>query len=218
MNWVDDVVRNAAPPAFGSEPAAAGAAEAIARSVVAKRARERAGLSRLRRLIWGTTLGIGVLGLGITAATAGPAVFEWVGWTPDVVAQRSFELAGGPDLGLCEVLIRVVPDYNAVSKEEADRRTAEARRFLAENDWEPFITSITESEIQAAFAEEIARRSVAMPDGTIPPPASLSLVVGQLMGDRISDEFERAGHLRQGVSLEGAGGPCDGANEGSKQR
>jgi len=218
MDWVDEAVRGAAPRALGAEPAAVEQAEVVARAVVA-RSRERARVSRLRKFIGGSTLAIGLLGLGVTAATAGPAVIDWVGWTPDVIAQRSFDLGDGSELGLCEVFIHVDPVYRDVdvSNEEADRRTEEARRFLTEHDWDPLIASITESEIRVAYAAEVAQRSVPTSDGTMPPPASLSLVVAQLMGDRISNEFERAGYLRQGVGLEAAGGPCDGATEGPAQ-
>jgi hypothetical protein len=145
-------------------------------------------------------------------------MFDWVGWTPDVVAQRSFDLGeGGAELGLCEVLIRVVPDYGGVSNEEAVRRTEEARKFLAENDWEPLLASISESEIQTAVAAEDAERSTPFANGTMPPPTSLSIVVAQLMADRISNAFEEAGHRRTGVSMETVAGPCDGATERATQ-
>ena len=217
MDWMDEAVRGAAPPALGAEVAAAAQAEDVARAVVAG-SRDHSRKSRFRRFLGGSALGIGILGVGITAAAAGPAVFEWVGWTPDVVAQRSFDLGEeGAELGLCEVFIRVVPDYGGVSNEEAVRRTEEARKFLAENDWEPLLASISETEIQAAFAAEEAQRSTPFPNGSMPPPPSLSLVVGQLMADRISDEFEEAGHQRTGVSMETVAGPCDGATEGSAQ-
>lgn len=167
----------------------------------------------------GSALGIGLLGLGVTAAAAGPAVIDWLGWTPDVVAQRTFDLGDGSELGLCEVFIHVDPAHQDVdvSEEEADRRTEEARKFLTEHDWEPLIGSITEREIEAAYAAEVAQRSMPLPDGTMPPPATLSLVASKLMGDRISNEFERAGYLRPGVGLEAAGRPCYGATEGPTQ-
>lgn len=221
MDPVDEVVRRAAPRALGVEPAAAEQAAAIARAVVAAETRERPRVSRLRRFLGGVTLGIGIVGLGITAAAAAPAVIDWLGWTPDVVAQRSFDLdlGDGPELGLCEVFVRVTPEYrhHDLSDAEVDKRTEEARRFLTEHDWEPLIGSITEGEIQAAFAAEVAQRSVPMSDGTMPPPASMSLVVAQLMGERISNEFQKGGYLRQGVGLEEAAGPCAGATEGPTQ-
>jgi hypothetical protein len=218
MDWVDEAVRGAAPRALGAEPAAAEQAEALARAVVAAEPRELSRITRLRRFVGGTALGIGILGLGVTAATAGPAVIDWLGWSPDIVAQRSFDLRDGSELGLCEVFIRVTPEYRNVSDEEADRRTEEARKFLTEHDWEPLISSITASEIQAAFDAEVAQRSVpTTSDGTMPPPATMSLIATQLMGDRISAEFERAGDLRQGVALEAAAGPCDDATEGPTQ-
>ncbi|MDQ0893618.1 hypothetical protein [Agromyces ramosus] len=217
MDWVDEVVRNAAPPPLGDDSAVAEQAAAVARAVVAAQTRERARISRLRGFLGGTALGIGVLGLGVTAATAGPAVFAWLGWTPDVVAQRSFELGDGSEPGLCEVFIRVIPEYHDISNEEADRRTEEARKFLTGHDWEPLIASITESEIQTAFAEEVARRSAALAGSTTPPPATLSGAATDVMFDRFSAEFERAGHLQHGVSLEAAAGPCGDTSDGPTQ-
>lgn len=217
MDRLDDAVRRAAPPALGSDPVAAEHAEAVARAVPAGETLERSRMSRFRRFIAGAALGIGILGLGVTAATAGPAVTEWLGWTPDVVAQRSFDLGEGSDLGLCEVFIRVTPEYRNVSDEEAERRTEEARKFLAAHDWDPLIASITEDEILAEFAAEQAQRAVPLEDGTLPPPATVSGAVTQLMFDRISEEFERAGQLRQGVSLEAAAGQCADAIEGSNK-
>ncbi|MCD2440654.1 hypothetical protein LQ757_00025 [Agromyces sp. SYSU K20354] len=224
MDSVDEVVRRAAPRALGAELAAAEQAEAVARAVVAAETRERSRTSRLRRFLGGAALGIGILGLGVTAAAAAPAVIDWLGWTPDIVAQRSFELQDGSDLGLCEVFIRVAPEYRQhdLSDAEVDKRTEEARRFLTEHDWEPLIASITTDEIQAAYELEV-EQSVAYTDpdsiasGATPPPATYSGAAIQVMKDRISDEFSRAGHLRQGVGLEGAAGPCAGATEGPTQ-
>lgn len=224
MDRVDKVVRRAAPRALGAELAAAEQAEAVARAVVAAEIRERSRSSRLRRFLGGATLGIGILGLGVTAAAAAPAVIDWLGWTPDVVAQRSFGFGDGSGLGLCEVFIRVTPEYRQhdLSDAEVDKRTEEARRFLTEHDWEPLIASITEAEIQAAYELEV-EQSVAYTDpdsiasGATPPPATYSGAAIQVMKDRISDEFSRAGHLRQGVGLEGAAGPCAGATEGPTQ-
>lgn len=149
MDWVDDAVRGAAPRALGADLATAEQAEALARTVAA-RSRQPARVSRFRRFLTGSALGIGILGLGVTAATAGPAVFEWVGWTPDVVAQRSFTFDDRSDVGLCEVFVRVVPDYRDPSIEKVERRTEEARQFLAEHDWDPVIESITVNEIEGS--------------------------------------------------------------------
>ena len=214
MDWLDEAVRHAAPSALGSDPATAREAEATARAVLAE-APQRTGPSSLRRISAGSAVGLSILGFGVTAATAGPAVVDWLEWTPDVVAQRSFDLGDGSALGLCEVFIRVTPEYrHDLPDDEVDRRVEEAREFLTEHDWEPLISSISERAIEAAFAAEVAQRSTPMIDGTMPPPATLSLVVGELMSHRVVDKFERAGHLRQGVGLEAAGGPCDGATEG----
>lgn len=217
MDWLDEAVRGAAPRALGAEQAAAEQAEAVARAVVAG-SRGGAGVSRFRRFITGAALGISVLGLGVTAATAGPAVIDSAGWTPDVVSQRSFSFNDGFKLGLCEVVFSAQPDYTRdVSDEEADRRTEEARKFLTEHDWEPLIASITEGEIRAAFEEEVAQRALVLPEGNTQFPATMSIAATQLMADRVGAEFERAGYLRDGVSLAAAAGPCDGETEGATQ-
>lgn len=223
MNWVDEAVRGAAPRALGAEPAAAEQAEAVARAVVAG-SRERARVSRFRRFITGAAFGIGILGLGVTAATAAPAVFDWMGWTPDVVAQRSFELKDGTELGLCEVFFSVQPYYrhHDVPDEEVDRRTEAARKFLTDHDWDPLIASVTIAEIEAEYELEVERR-VAFTDpasiasGATPPPATYSMAATRVMGERISAEFEQAGHLTHGVGLEVAARPCDGETEGPAQ-
>lgn len=223
MDWVDVVVRQATPPALGADPALAAEAEALALSVVVGLRKRRPG-SRLRRILAGSALGVGIVGLGVTAATAGPAVIDWMGWTPDLVAQRSFEWKGGTDLGLCEVFFSVQPQYREreVPDEEVDRRTEAARKFLAERDWDPLIASITIAEIEAEYDREVERR-VAFTDpasaasGATPPPATLTMAATRVMGERVSAEFEQAGHLRHGVGLEVAAGPCDGATEGPTQ-
>ncbi|GAA1768235.1 hypothetical protein [Agromyces humatus] len=221
MDWLDEAVRHAAPPALGSDPATAEHAKATACAVLAEAPR---GTTFLRKLIAGSALGIGIVGLGVTAATAGPAVIDWLGWTPDVVAQRSFELPDGSDLGLCEVFIRVEPNYrdHDVPDEEVDRRTEEARTFLTNHDWDPLIASITADEIEAAYQIDVEQR-VAFTDpdsiasGATPPPATYSIAATQVMSHRIGAEFEQAGYLKQGVSLEYAAGPCNDTAEGSAQ-
>lgn len=221
MDPVDELVRRAAPKALGADPVAARHAEAIARAVVAAETRERSRGPRFRRLLGGAALGIGILGLGVTAAAAAPAVVDWLGWTPDIIAQRSIGFDGGPDLGLCEVFIRVTPEYREhdLSDAEVDERTEEARRFLSEHDWEPLIASITESEIEAQYDLEVEQsRAYTDPDsiasGATPPPATYEGAALHVMKNRVSDEFIDAGFLRQGVSLESAAGPCSGATEG----
>lgn len=215
MDWVDDAVRGAAPRALGADLATAEQAEALARTVAA-RSRQPARVSRFRRFLTGSALGIGILGLGVTAATAGPAVFEWVGWTPDVVAQRSFTFDDRSDVGLCEVFVRVVPDYRDLSIEKVERRTEEARQFLAEHDWDPVIESITVNEIEAALDAERAQREAITTHSMTPPPATISVEASRLMANRIIEEFERAGHMQPGVSIESAG-HCGDTTQGPTQ-
>ncbi len=223
MDWFDEAVRHASPPALGADPAAAAEAEALALSVVGGLQERRLG-SRLRRIIAGSALGVGIVGLGVTAATAAPTVIDWMGWTPDVVAQRSFELKDGTELGLCEVFLSVEPYYrdHDVPDEEVDRRTEAARKFLTEHDWDPLIASITTAEIEAAYELEVERRvaytdPASIASGATPPPATYSRAATRVMSDRVTAEFEQAGYLIDGVSLAGAARPCDGATEGSAQ-
>ncbi|WP_022886666.1 hypothetical protein [Glaciibacter superstes] len=221
MDWLDEAVRHAAPPALGADPVTAGHAKATARAVLVEAPRRT---TFLRRIIAGSALGIGIVCLGVTAATAGPAVIDWLGWTPDVVAQRSFDFVGGSDLGLCEVFIRVEPYYrdHDVPDDEVDRRTEAAWTFLTEHDWDPLIASITIEEIEAAYQLEVERRvaytdPASIASGATPPPATYSIAATQVMSDRISAEFEQAGFLKQGVSLGSAAGPCEGTTESTTQ-
>ncbi|WDH77405.1 hypothetical protein PTQ19_07545 [Microbacterium esteraromaticum] len=223
MDWFDEAVGQAAPPALGADPAAAAQADALARSVASVLRQRRLG-SRVRRILTGSALSLGIIGLGVTAATAAPAVIDWFGWTPDIVAQRSFQLEDGTSLGLCEVFIGVEPYYDNddVPDEEIDRRTEEARKFLTEHDWDPLIASITTAEIEAAYELEVERR-VAFTDpasiasGATPPPATYSIAATRVIADRVNAEFRRAGHLIDSVSLQFGAGPCDGATEGPTQ-
>lgn len=220
MDWFDEAVRQAAPPALGADPAAAAQADALARSVASELRQRRLG-SRVRRILAGSALSLGIIGLGVTAAAAAPAVIDWFGWTPDIVAQRSFQLEDGTSLGLCEVFIGVEPYYenNDVPDEEIDRRTEEARKFLTEHDWDPLIASITNAEIEAEYELEVERR-VAFTDpasiasGATPPPATYSSAATRVMADRVNAEFRRAGYPIESVSLQFGAGPCDGATEG----
>lgn len=222
MDWFDEAVRQAAPPALGADPAAAAQADALARSVASELRQRRLG-SRVRRILAGSALSVGIIGLGVTAAAAAPAVIDWFGWTPDIVAQRSFQLEDGTSLGVCEVFIGVEPYYEgSVSDEEVDRRTEEARKFLTEHDWDPLIASITNAEIEAEYKLEVERR-VAFTDpasiasGTTPPPATYSSAATQAIADRVNAEFRQAGYPIDSVSLQFGAGPCDGASESPAQ-
>ncbi|PWC03633.1 hypothetical protein [Agromyces badenianii] len=214
-DWVDDAVQRGAPQALGGEPVAAGEAVALARAAIVAGQSGRRRLSRPGRLIGGAALSLGILGLGVTAAAAAPAVIEWFGWTPDIVAERTFDF-GRNDLGLCTVYIGAEPVYRDVdvTDEEADRRTEEARRFLMEHDWRPLLDSITESDIQAEYTRMAIQRSEPMDDGTMPPSATMSGAATQVIGDRISEAFQKGGYLREGVALESGAGPCSDATEG----
>lgn len=223
MDWFDEAVRQAAPPALGADPAAAAQADAIARSVARELRQRRLG-SRVRRILAGSALSLGIVGLGVTAATAAPTVIDWFGWTPDIVAQRSFQLEDGTSLGLCEVFIGVEPYYenDDVPDEEIDRRTEAARKFLTEHDWDPLIASITTAEIEAAYQLEVEQR-VAFTDpdsiasGATPPPATYSMAATRVIAERVNAEFRQAGHLIDSVSLKFGAGPCEGATEGPAQ-
>lgn len=214
MDWFDEVVREAAPPEVGSSPGVRERALLVATEAVAGRDRLGSWRSRLGRLAGGTGIGFAVLAVGVGAAAASPAVIDWLGWSPAVVAQRTFELGDGNELGLCEVFIRVAPEYGVVSDEETDRRTEAARRFLTEHDWDPLIASITAKEIQAEFEQHQARRDAIATDEVAPPPATLSGAATKLISYRIGTEFDRAGHLQDGVALESAAGPCTGEDDG----
>ncbi|MFB6610086.1 hypothetical protein ACFCVO_07200 [Agromyces sp. NPDC056379] len=218
-DWLDEAVRRGAPRPLGAEPVAAGEAVAVAHAV-ATAGRHGRRMSRRGAFLGGAALSLGILGLGVTAAAAAPTVIDWLGWAPDVVAQRTFDVGAVADLGLCEVFVRVLPEPSAdLSAAEVERRTEAARMFLTEHDWQPMIDSITEREIQTQYELEVAQRAAFTgPDGIVsgatPPPATMSTAATLVIADRISDEFERAGHLRGGVSLEQAAGPCvsEGAN------
>jgi hypothetical protein len=222
-DWLDEAVRRGAPQPLGADPVAAGEAVAVAHAVVAAQRTGRKRMSRRGAFLGGAALSLGILGLGVTTAAAAPAVFEWFGMTPDLVAQRTFDFGLGSDLGLCEVFIGVEPDYSRdMSDAEVDRRTEEARAFLVEHDWEPLIASITEREIRAEYELEVSRR-VAFTDpdsiasGATPPPATMSIAATQVIADRVRAEFEEAGQLRDGVAFAQGAGPCDGEPEGSSR-
>ncbi|WP_157007263.1 hypothetical protein [Agromyces laixinhei] len=217
MDWLDEVVRESAPPALGSSPGVRDRVVAVAVDAVSRRERPPSWRSRLRNAGVGAGLGFGVLALGVGAAAAAPAVIDWLGWTPDVVAQRTFDLDDGTELGLCEVFIRVTPVYGTTPDEEVDRRAESARRFLTTHDWDPVIASITAAEIRAEFERDQAQRESVTTDTVTPPPATLSGAATSLISDRIGAEFERAGHLQDGVSLEGAAGPCTAENDGAAE-
>ncbi|NYF16518.1 hypothetical protein HDC37_001343 [Microbacterium sp. AK009] len=199
---VETLVQKAKPVALADEPTVLAEAVALARLAAAHRQPVRRGSTVL-----GLWLGVGLLALGGTAAVAAPAFVEWARFTPDAATQRTFYTESGSVLGDCEVVARVVPVYRVpgVPNAEAERRTEEARRHLASHDWDSVIASITEDDLAEALAEEQQRD----------PNATALAVNGQLMGDRISNEFFRAGYDRPGVSLEVAGtcSPAEGSDD-----
>lgn len=213
-DWLDEVVRRSAPRALGEQPVAEAEAVGVARAVATAERNRRRRMPRPCRFIGGAALSLGILGLGVTAAAAAPAIVEWLGWTPDIVAERTFDF-GRRDIGLCTVYIGAEPVYRHVdvTDEEADRRTEEARRFLTEHDWRPLLDSITESDVQAEYTRMAILRSEPMDDGTMPPPATFSLAATEVIHDRIAEKFEQGGYLREGVSLSAGAGPCSGATE-----
>jgi len=212
MDLIEEVVRRAAPPSLADRSEVSAGATALALEMVATRAgavqRSR---PRPRHVVAAFLLGLGLLGGGVTAAVAGPALFSWLGWIPDAVAQRTFDLGDGTDIELCEVSLRVIAQYGTVSNSEADQQAEEARAFLATHDWDPLIAAITASDIEDAYAIDVERREQSeLESGIAPPAATYSGAVTRLMFTLISAEFERAGFLRDGVSLEAAAGPCSG--------
>ncbi|BDZ64861.1 hypothetical protein [Agromyces mangrovi Wang et al. 2018] len=210
MDWLDDVVRDATPRELGATVGAKALAESIALSAVAE-ANATSRRSGMRKVAGGLGIGIGVLAVGVGAAAAAPVVVDWLGWTPDIVAQRTFDLEGGPTLGLCEVYMRVIPDYSRdVTDDEVDRRTEAARVFLTDHDWDPLIASITAAEIQNELTRDQEQREAATTETMTPPPATLSGAATRLISMRVSQELDRAGYLQPGVALESAAGPCTG--------
>lgn len=213
-DWLDEAVRRGAPRALGEQPGVEAEAGGVARAVVAAERHGRRRMSRPGRFIGGAALTLGIMGLGVTAAAAAPAVVEWLGWAPDIVAERTFDF-GRSDIGLCTVYIGAEPVYRHVdvTDEEADRRTEEARKFLTEHDWRPLLDSITESDIQAEYTRMAIHRSQPMDDGTMPPPATMSLAATEVIHDRIVEKFEQGGYLRERLPLAAGAGPCSGATE-----
>ncbi|WP_146083638.1 MULTISPECIES: hypothetical protein [unclassified Rathayibacter] len=220
MDDLDDLVRRAAPPALGEDPAAADAARGIARAVAERRPPRR---SWFRSGVGATVLAIGLVGVGTTAAVAGPSLLQWVGWTPDVAVQRAFELTEGADIGTCAVVARIQPEYGGgLSDEETDELTERAREFLAQHDWDPVIARVTPEAIEAALASnqagideanaaaEAAGRPADIPDATP------GVIASSLMGDEIRDVLEEAGYFTTSTSIEMAG-QCDSDSPGTTE-
>lgn len=219
---IDELVRSSAPVGLGADATAAEQSRMVARSIAADPpAPQRRVRKRPQAWTVGLLLGVGVFGVGATAAVAGPAIFEWAGWTPDAAAQRSFTLADGTAIGPCEVVARVDADYGSLERAVADQRTDEAREFLNAHDWSSAVASITAEEIAAAVTTENAQRAAAAETAIAegrptPPPASDGLVASMLMGDRITAALEDAGYLDGGVSIS-VTGYCGAAPTGAAQ-
>lgn len=213
MERVDDAIRRAAPRPLGADPAIAARSRDLARVIA--RSGNRGAARRWRRIFGGSVIGAGLFGVGVTAAVAGPELFEWIGWTPDAVVQRTFTIADGSALGLCEVVARVVPE-DGVPEATARKLTEDARRFLGEHEWGPVVSAITAEEIAGEVAAEESRRANMAAGGASPPPVSAGIIASRMIGERIFEEFDRAGHLQPGVSIE-MGGHCDGDSESAAQ-
>lgn len=214
MERLDDAIRRAAPRPLGADPAIAAESRELARALV-RTGNLRGAARRWRRMLGGSLIGAGFFGVGVTTAVAGPALFEWIGWTPDAVVQRTFTIADGSPLGLCEVVARVVPE-TGVPEATARKRTEDARRFLGEHEWGPVVSSITAEDIANELAAEESRRANMVAGGASPPPVSAGIVASRMMGERIFEEFDRAGHIQPGVSIE-MGGHCDAEPESPAQ-
>ncbi|MBD8515770.1 hypothetical protein [Plantibacter sp. CFBP 8804] len=207
MDDLDAQIQRSAPRAFGEDAEAAECARLVAQEA-AFRARPSGVRSRYKRYLSILGLTAGLITVGVSAAAAAPAVFDWVGWAPEATVQRSFDI--GEDGAVCQLVARVVPEYRSISTAEADRRTQEARVFLTDYDWDRVVASITTADIDAALAIEQARRAElttsAEANGTTPPPAATpESVAGNLMATKIFDAFEKAGFLRTGTSIDVAG-------------
>ncbi len=222
MDDIDDLVRRTAPQALGLESTNATEARKIAHAVAADRRPRR---SKLRTGLWAAIFSVGLVGVGTTAAVAGPALLDWVGFTPDVVVQRTFELRTGNDeLGLCTVVARVSPEYGGeLSDVEVDERTQAARKFLADYDWDPFVAAITAEDIEAEFNDQQAERQALKNkieagggDSADVPDAEHGIAASSLVGDEMLRLFEEAGYLDGGVSLEMAG-HCGDETPGSSE-
>lgn len=215
MDDLDELVRGAAPRGLGEVAEAADQARLLAQTVAIESRGIRAG-KRFHKVFAGFAIGIGIVGVGVTAATAGPSMLAWVGWAPEAAVQRSFSIVEGDTT--CQVVARVLPEYRNVSDAEADRRTAEARVFLTQFDWDRAVESITAAEVDAAFMREQEQRAQLIAEaestGVTPPPAvSRSLVAADLMAEKIQSAFHDGGYLRQGTSLEMAA-ECAGTSDG----
>lgn len=213
-DWLDEAVRRGAPGPLGAEPVVANEAVAVAHAVVAAQRTRRKRMSRRGAFLGGAALSLGILGLGVTTAAAAPAVFEWFGMTPDLVAQRTFDF-GDDELGLCSTYVMVDPIYRDVDApdEEVDRRTEEARRFLTEHDWRPHLESITEGDIRAEHARLLVQRSELIESGGEAWPVTMDEAAMRVIGGRIRNEFEQAGYAKEGVSLTFGTDPCSDATE-----
>jgi hypothetical protein len=196
---LDDLIRRAVPPTRQSYPALRGDADRLARLAV-----EEVGDStrrpRRRRNLWLVgALSVAGLSLGVTGAVAGPAILDWAGFTPDAAVQRSFDLGDGQGNVLCQVAIRVEPDYSAGQGADVEREAREARVFLSTHDWDPTIASVDAEARRTAIEQE--QREADARGFTADP----GIAVTRLIADRIIEQFREAGY-GEGVSIESVGG------------
>ncbi|WBM79873.1 hypothetical protein KIV56_17150 [Cryobacterium breve] len=139
-------------------------------------------------------IGVGVVLLAGTGASALPGIIEWAPWTPDIVVDRAFPISDGTGLTGCVIVMRVDPDYTT-GDGNTDAHVANARAFLQGHDW---------STIEATLGEVSAFDRVAL-------ARQGETEAGRLTGEvteQIAQVMTQAGYLGHGVALS-ASERCD---------
>ncbi|TFB83630.1 hypothetical protein E3O44_17315 [Cryobacterium algoricola] len=148
---------------------------------------------RHRRFVIGG-IGVGVVLLAGTGASALPGIIEWAPWAPDVVLDRAFPISDGTGLTGCVIVMRVEPD-SATGDENTDAHVADARAFLQGHDWSTL--EVTLGQVSAFDRVALARQGQT-------EAGSLTREVTE----QIAQAMTQAGHLGHGVALS-ASERCD---------
>ncbi|MEB0306845.1 hypothetical protein QN345_16210 [Cryobacterium sp. 10I1] len=148
---------------------------------------------RHRRFVIGG-IGVGVVLLAGTGASALPGLIEWAPWAPDIVLDRAFPVSDGTGLTGCVIVMRVEPDY-ATGDENTDAHVADARAFLQGHDW---------STIEATLRQRSAFDWLALARQGKTEAGSLT---GEVT-EQIAQAMTQAGYLGHGVALS-ASERCD---------